>query len=67
MATTTQVRLANEIAAQFRHLTPDAAVQAIGAHLRTFWEPRMRAQLAEAAGDGDADLDPLVAAALRTL
>lgn len=67
MATTTQVRLANEIAAQFRHLSHGAAVEAIGTHLRTFWEPRMRAQLAQAVGDGDPDVDPLIVEAVRTL
>jgi formate dehydrogenase subunit delta len=67
MAVTTQVRLANEIATQFRHLSHDAAVEAIGAHLRAFWEPRMRSQLAQAITGSDPDVDPLVAEAVGRL
>jgi formate dehydrogenase subunit delta len=58
-----QVRMANDIAAQFRHLPREAAVAAIAAHLRTFWEPRMRAQLAAHAAAGGEGLDPLAAEA----
>jgi len=65
MAVTTQVRLANEIAAQFRHLAHDAAVDAIGSHLCSFWEPRMRSQLAEAVAGNDPDVDPLVVEVIR--
>lgn len=68
MAGPTQVRLANDVAAQFRHLPHDAAVAGVVAHLRTFWEPRMRAQLVAAADAGDAGLDPIAveaAAAFR--
>lgn len=67
MAVTTQVRLANEIAAQFRHLSHDAAVAEISSHLRLFWEPRMRSQLAQAVAGGDPDVDPLVAEAVRRI
>jgi formate dehydrogenase major subunit len=58
-------RLANDIAAQFLHLPHDAAVTAVAAHLHTFWEPRMRAQLAAAVERADPDVDPLVAEAVR--
>jgi len=67
MAATTQVRLANDIAAQFRHLPHDDAVTAVAGHLRSFWEPRMRGQLIEAVAAADPDVDPLVADAVRAL
>jgi formate dehydrogenase subunit delta len=62
-----QVRMANDIAAQFRHLPHEAAVAAVAGHLRTFWEPRMRRQLRAAVEAGAADLDPLAAEAARRL
>jgi formate dehydrogenase subunit delta len=67
MAVTTQVRMANEIAAQFRHLSHDAAVTAVAVHLRSFWDPRMRRQLLAAVDRNDAGIDELVAAAAPLL
>ena len=49
------VRLANDIAVQFRHHGRDRAAAEIAAHMRAFWEPRMtRALLAhvDAGGEG---------------
>lgn len=43
------IRMANDIAAQFPHKEHDAAVEAIARHINTFWEPRMRDELAELA------------------
>ncbi|MBL8931428.1 MAG: formate dehydrogenase subunit delta [Kineosporiaceae bacterium] len=60
MSASTQVRLANDIAAQFAHLDHDTAVTGIVAHLRDFWDPRMRAQLLAHVADGGQGLDPLV-------
>lgn len=68
MAVATQVRLANDVVAQFRHLPHDEAVAGVVTHLRTFWDPRMRSQLVAAADAGDPDLDPVAveaAAAFR--
>lgn len=54
------VRLANDIARQFAHLPGDEAAAAVANHIRMFWDPRMRAELAQQI-DGDASqLDPLV-------
>ena len=67
MSTPPYVRLANDIAAQFHHLPQADGVAAISAHLRNFWDPRMRRQLAvyvDAGGDG---LDPLAVAAVALL
>jgi formate dehydrogenase subunit delta len=55
-----QVRMANDIARQFSYLGRDEAVAGIATHLRSFWEPRMRAQLRQAIEAGGAGLDPLV-------
>jgi formate dehydrogenase subunit delta len=61
------VRLANDIAAQFRHLPPDEAAADVANHIRRFWDPRMRVALLEVADHQQADLDPGVIAALRLL
>jgi formate dehydrogenase subunit delta len=62
------VRLANDIAAQFRHLDPATAAQEIADHIRAFWDPRMRrALLAEVNAGGGGGLDPLAVAAAALL
>jgi len=65
----TQVRLANDIAAQFHYLPPDAAAAAVATHMRNFWDPRMREQLRHAVEEGRDidDLDPIAAEAARLL
>ena len=67
MTAATQIRLANDVAAQFRHLPPDAGAAAVATHLRMFWAPSMRKQLQALADQGADDLDPLAAAASRLL
>ena len=62
-----QVRLANEIAVQFHHQPPDAAAAAIAAHIRAFWDPRMRAELTRRVEAEPESLDPLALAAARLL
>ncbi len=55
MESTRLVHMANQIAAFFRAYPEGEAVTATAAHIRQFWDPRMRAQLAkhvEAGGDG---------------
>jgi formate dehydrogenase subunit delta len=63
------VKMANQIGTFFE-ADPDrtAAVDGIAGHLRRFWEPRMRRELlAHVAANGEADLRPLVAEAVRKL
>ncbi len=60
MVIATQVRMANDIAAQFAYLDHDKAVTGIAAHLAQFWDPRMRAQLLAHVAEGGQGLDPLV-------
>ena len=67
MVVTTQVRMANEIAAQFRHLPREAAITALAEHLLSFWDPRMRDQLLAAADQHDPTMDDLVVAAATRL
>jgi formate dehydrogenase subunit delta len=61
------VRLANEIAAQFQRRDPAIAAREIANHIRTFWDPRMRARLIAAADASDSGLDPLIVAATALL
>ncbi|GAB2977240.1 formate dehydrogenase subunit delta [Amycolatopsis acidiphila] len=62
-----QTRMANEIAVQFRHQPADKAATAIAAHIRQFWDPRMRADLLHRAATAPASFDPLALAAARLL
>lgn len=61
------VRLANEIAVQFHAHPPDVAAESIAAHLRSFWDPRMRTQLVDHVASGAAGLDPLAVDAAAQL
>lgn len=61
------VRLANDIAAQFHSYPSDVAAESVAAHLRSFWDPRMRTQLLAHVAAGGQDLDPLVVAAAGRL
>ncbi|MET0233990.1 MAG: formate dehydrogenase subunit delta [Kibdelosporangium sp.] len=66
-STSPQVRMANEIAVHFHHRPAEEAAAAIAAHIRKFWDPRMRADLLARAQSEAASLDPLVIAATRHL
>jgi formate dehydrogenase subunit delta len=57
-------RLANDIARQFEYLPLDSAAQRVVAHLTSFWDPRMRAELMEVP---DESLEPVAAAARNLL
>jgi len=61
------VRLADDIAAQFGHLPHDEAVARIAGHVRSFWDPRMRARLVAAVAAGGEGIDELVLEATRQL
>ncbi|MCP4638658.1 MAG: formate dehydrogenase subunit delta [Methyloversatilis sp.] len=63
------VKMANQIG-QFFHSYPDheEAVTEVAAHIRRFWEPRMRrAIIAHMNQGGDTGLLPLVTEALQRL
>jgi|SaaInlStandDraft_1057018.scaffolds.fasta_scaffold336968_2 formate dehydrogenase subunit delta len=60
------IRMANQIAANFRSHPTEEAITGIASHLKSFWEPRMLANLRTAIADGRADgLDPRVTQALN--
>ncbi|POX38878.1 formate dehydrogenase [Streptomyces sp. Ru73] len=59
--------MANDIAKAFRHLPREQAAEAVAAHLRRFWDPRMRSRLSRYVAEGAAGLAPEVVAAVRLL
>jgi formate dehydrogenase subunit delta len=67
MAPARVARLANDIAAQFAYLPVDAAAKEIAAVIKSFWEPRMRAELSELAGKPDSGLTERAEAAAELL
>jgi formate dehydrogenase subunit delta len=62
-----QVRLANEIAAQFAHRPPTEAATAIANHMKATWDPRMKQALVQYLSSGGQDLDPMAALAAQQL
>lgn len=67
MGASPAMRLATEIAAQFRHLAPNEAAATIAGHIGRFWDPRMRAQLLDQVRQAGEQCDAHVAAAARVL
>ena len=61
------VRMANQIALFFAAQGAEAAPEHVAAHLRQFWDPRMRRTLLAFATAGGAGLDPVAAAAVARL
>ena len=61
------VRLANEIAAQFAHRSPEDAATVIAYHLKATWDPRMKQALITHAESGATDLSPAAILAARRL
>ena len=67
MAAPSEIRLATDIAAQFKHVPTAEGAAAVAGHVRRFWDPRMRARLIKEVAQSSEDCDPLVAAAVRVL
>jgi formate dehydrogenase subunit delta len=61
-----EVRLAGEIADQFRRKPDHEAAEVVAHHIRLFWDPRMRAGLLAARTAGEID-DPIVLLAAAAL
>jgi len=61
------VRMVNQIGQFFQSQPHDEAVAGIADHLRSFWTPKMRRQIAEHAAAGGAGLDPLTLEEVRRL
>ncbi|MBM3605592.1 MAG: formate dehydrogenase subunit delta [Alphaproteobacteria bacterium] len=60
------VLMANQIAAFF-DTQPGSSAEKIAAHMRDYWEPRMRSQLTDYLQSGGAGLKPSVQEAARLL
>ena len=61
------VHMANQIAQFFASYPHDEAVADIADHLKKFWEPRMRRQIADYVAAEGGGLHPLMVEAVRTL
>jgi formate dehydrogenase subunit delta len=59
-------RMANQIASNNEALSDDEATRRVAEHLRSFWTPAMRRDLAAYAVEHPEALDPVVRAALVT-
>ncbi|MFJ5262623.1 formate dehydrogenase subunit delta [Streptomyces sp. NPDC088387] len=66
-AVPSEQRMANQIAANFRHVPADAAAKEIAGHIRRFWDPRMRARLLDLVDSGADGLDPVVVLAAESI
>ena len=67
MAPEKLVRMANQIALFFTAQGADGAPEQVAAHLRQFWDPRMRRAILAHAAAGGAGLDVVAAAAVARL
>jgi formate dehydrogenase subunit delta len=59
------IRMANQITGFFRSYPDAEAMAGIAEHIKAFWTPKMRRNLAQQIAAGAPGLDPLVAQALR--
>ena len=61
------VRMANQIAGFFATQAEATQVNEVADHIRAFWDPAMRAQLARHLAEGGTGLSPLARAAAERL
>lgn len=61
------VRMANQIASNFAHHPSEQAIGEVAAHIKSFWTPTMRAELAEFAATDEHDLSPIARGAIEQL
>lgn len=61
------IYMANQIGTFFNHQDEDEAVASIATHIKSFWDPRMRAAILAHEEAGGAGLAPRVLRAVRTL
>jgi formate dehydrogenase subunit delta len=60
-------RMANQIAVNFQSYPEEQAVKETANHIKSFWDPRMRKQLAEVIAKDAAALNPIALAAGKKL
>jgi formate dehydrogenase subunit delta len=61
------VHMANQIATFFATQPGDDRADRVAQHLRDYWDPRMRTQIAKLAEDGESGLSPLARDAVARL
>ena len=61
------LRMANQIATAFQAYPHDEAVSQTANHIKSFWDPRMRKQLAEILAKQPGDLTPIAREASQKL
>ncbi len=61
------VAMVNEIAAFFAGEDPEKAADNVANHLRRYWDPRMRRQIVEHAGNGGEGLSPVAKAGVEQI
>ena len=66
-ATHKLIMMANQIAGGFRGQPHDHAVTSVADHIRSFWTPKMRRDIATHLTAGGSGLDPLAMAAIEKL
>lgn len=59
------IRMANQIADYFRPYPREEAVKGVADHIIAFWDPRMRAELAQIVASGGVGLSELALAGAR--
>jgi len=60
-------RMANQIATAFQAYPEDQAITETANHIKSFWDPRMRRQLAEIIAKDHSALNPIALAAGKKL
>ena len=66
-AVTPEQRMANQIAANQRHLSDAAAVDAVSGHITRFWNSFLRDRLYALVDSGAEGLDPVVVEAVERM
>lgn len=66
MDTSDLIRMANQIADFYKPYPREEAVAGVAEHIRSFWEPRMRNDLAEVLAGGGSGLNDLAIAGARS-
>tara|TARA_R110000868_G_scaffold113679_4_gene304940 strand:+ start:2562 stop:2777 length:216 start_codon:yes stop_codon:yes gene_type:complete len=61
------VRMANQIADFYAPYTEAETIEGVAIHLKKFWDPRMRDRLIALSRTPDAQLRPVIAAAIERL
>ena len=61
------VYMANQIGTFFNHQKDEEAVASIAGHIKSFWDPRMRAQIFAQERAGGSGLAPRVLKAIKSL